>query len=151
MQPSSKHFKVVLPGQASFENTNTISSPGWQIDLPSDVDWKVFLGVGQLYAPTHSNTVSLESFTFRPNTKNYVTFEAEKYEFLKKRGWFNSKQYCEDDIEFIDTVLCKKRCMLKKLKVYKKQKLRMVFKFSIKFNCCKTLNETFLIDSVFKD
>ena len=97
-------------------HTNKVFS-GWTIELPSDVDWRVFLAPGQLYAPTHSDTVSLESFTLQQNTKNYMTFEAEKYEFLKKRGWFDSKKYCKDDIEFKDTVACEKKCMLKNLKV----------------------------------
>ena len=99
-----------------LQHTKKVFS-GWTIELPSDVDWRVFLAPGQLYAPTHSDTVSLESFTLQQNTKNYMTFEAEKYEFLKKRGWFDSKKYCKDDIEFTDTVACEKKCMLNNLKV----------------------------------
>lgn len=73
--------------------------------------------MGGLAAPTHSDTVSLQSFSLQPDTKTYITFLPEKFEFLKTRGYFGRTQYCQDDIDFTDTVKCKKRCMLKNLKV----------------------------------
>ena len=81
--------------------------------------WNVFLAVAPMSAPTHSATISLESVTLQPNTNTFITFEPEKYEFLKYRGYFSNKQYCQDDIEFTDTVACKKRCLLRNLKVEK--------------------------------
>ena len=88
-------------------------SLGWTIELSREVNWNVFLGIGSMFTPTHSSTISPESITLLPNTKTYLSFVAEKYEFLKTRGYFSSKQYCEDDIEFTDTVACQKKCMLR--------------------------------------
>ena len=79
--------------------------------------WTVFLAVAPLFHPTHSSTISLESVTLQPNTNTFVTFEPQKYQFLKHRGYFSRKQYCQDDIQFSDTVACEKRCMLRNLKV----------------------------------
>ena len=79
--------------------------------------WNVFLAAAPLFAPTHSSTISLESVTLQPNTNTFISFVPEKYEFLKYRGYFSSKQYCQDDIDFTDTVACEKRCMLRNLKV----------------------------------
>ena len=85
--------------------------------MSSEVSWNVYLSVPPLFAPTHSSTISLQSVNLQPNTETFVTFESEKYEFLKYRGYFSKKQYCQDDIEFTDTVACKKRCMLRNIKV----------------------------------
>ena len=118
-----------------------ITAPGWTIELSSEVSWNVFLAVPPLFAPTHSSTISLESVTLQPNTNTFISFEPQKYEFLKYRGYFNSKQYCQDDIEFTDTVACVKRCMLRNIKVEVKND------FSLNYNiCCRsTVNQETLM------
>ena len=90
---------------------------GWKIELTNEVAWNVFLAVAPLFSPTHSSTISLESVSLQPNTNTFISFTPEKYEFLKYRGYFSNKQYCQDDIDFTDTVACEKRCLLRNLKV----------------------------------
>ena len=99
--------------------------------------WTVFLSAASLFAPTHSSTISLESVTLQPHTNTFISFKPEKYEFLKYRGYFSSKQYCQDDIEFSDTVACEKRCLLRNLKV------EMECKSTSVFNICRrsTVNQ----------
>ena len=95
---------------------------GWSVDLISDIDgytidWFAYMGPPKLEYPTHSPSLKQEQFLLQANTETFMTFSIEKETFQKKRGLFQSKIYCEDDIQNYEAVKCYKRCFIKTLQV----------------------------------
>ena len=95
---------------------------GWSIDLKSkfndnDIEWQVLIGPPNLESPTYSPTIKHDFFTLQPDTETFITFALEHETRLPKRGLFQPKQYCSEDISMEDSVACYKKCYLKRLKV----------------------------------
>ena len=75
------------------------------------------MGPPKLEYPTHSPSLKLEQFLLQANTETFMTFSIEKETFQKKRGLFQSKIYCEDDIQNYEAVNCYKKCFIETLEV----------------------------------
>ena len=98
-------------------------SLGWSIDLQSqlngeDIEWQVFIGPPNLEYPTYSSTIKHDYLTLQPFTETFVTFALEHETLLKKRGLFQFKKYCSEDIILEESVTCYKRCYLEKINVH---------------------------------
>jgi len=75
------------------------------------------MGPPKLEYPTHSPSLKQEQFLLQANTETFMTFSIEKETFQKKRGLFQSKIYCEDDIQNYEAVNCYKKCFIRSLQV----------------------------------
>ena len=75
------------------------------------------MGPPKLEYPTHSPSLKLEQFLLQANTETFMTFSIEKETFQKKRGLFQSKIYCEDNIQNYEAVNCYKKCFIRSLQV----------------------------------
>ena len=94
------------------------------------------MGPPKLEYPTHSPSLKQEQFLLQANTETFMTFSIEKETFQKKRGLFQSKIYCEDDIQSYEAVKCYKNCFIKTLQVliqnfnfltYKKKEIKNLY------------------------
>ena len=83
----------------------------------NDIEWQVFIGPPNIEYPTYSPTIKHDFFTLQPNTETFITFALEHETVLPKRGLFQPKQYCSEDISMEESVSCYKKCFLDRLKI----------------------------------
>ena len=83
----------------------------------NSIEWQVFIGPPNLESPTYSPTIKHDFFTLQPDTETFITFALEHETVLPRRGLFQSKQYCSEDISMEDSIVCYKKCYVERLKV----------------------------------
>ena len=95
---------------------------GWIIDLQSSykdyqIIWDVYFGPPGIPFPTLIPKSRHNPGMLKPYTHTYISFSMIKKISLSKRGHFQSKVYCGEDISEFELVSCHKKCFLKKLNV----------------------------------
>ena len=91
---------------------------GWILDLKSSykdhlITWDVYFGPPGIPFPTLIPKSKHKTAMLKPNTHSAFSFSMIKKKGLPKRGIFQSKVYCEDEVSELDLVSCHKKCFLK--------------------------------------
>ena len=90
---------------------------GWIIKLSPETEWLLYLGSPGYSFPSYSPNINMNEFTLKKKTSSYISFKPEKYVRLARRGYFDTKEHCTENIELSDTITCFKKCFLAKLEV----------------------------------
>ena len=85
--------------------------------MSSEADWLLLVGSPGYTYPTYSTQFILNEFTLRKNTSTFISFEAEGYSSLAKKGYFDKQNHCTEGIEYSDSINCWKNCFLESIKV----------------------------------
>ena len=85
--------------------------------MSPETDWLLYLGSPGYSFPAYSDNINMKEFTLKKNTSSYISFKPEKYVRLARRGYFDNKDYCTENIKLSDTITCFKKCFLAKLEV----------------------------------
>ena len=79
--------------------------------------WDVYFGPPGIPFPTLIPKSKHNTVMLKPNTHTFISFSLIKRKGLSKRGFFQSKIYCEEEISDFDMVSCHKKCFLRMLNV----------------------------------
>ena len=135
MRPQLRRSMLVGNWNLGKHNKRQITSiVGWIIDLKSSykgyqILWDVYFGPPGIPFPTLIPKSIHNTGLLKPDTHTFISFSMIKKNGLSRRGNFQSKVYCREDISEFDLVTCHKRCFLKMLDVG----------FNVFFFCCTTL------------
>ena len=95
---------------------------GWILDLKSSykdhpIIWDVYFGPHGIPFPNLIPKSKHKTGMLKPNTHTTFSFSMIKKKGLPKRGFFQSKLYCEEEVSDVDLVSCHKKCFLSTLNV----------------------------------
>lgn len=79
------------------------------------MEWNVYLSPPKISYPTFTpqSKKLFSFFTLQKSSQTVMTFFANKYINIKKRGPFDSKEYCKDkNHTFNDYIDCEKKCFI---------------------------------------
>ena len=87
---------------------------GWTFFLSPKVEWNVYFGIPGVSYPTFTPVSRniLSFFTLQQNSQTYITFLANKFINLRRRGPLDSKNYCQERGDNADYIDCEKKCFL---------------------------------------
>ena len=85
--------------------------------MSSDSDWLLYLGAPGSSFPSYSPTLPSNLLTIKQNMSTFVTYKAENYVALPRRGYFDPVEHCKEDITVPDTIACYKKCFAEKQQV----------------------------------
>ena len=85
--------------------------------MSSDTDWLLYLGAPGYSFPSYSPTLPSNLLTIKENKSTFISFKAEQYVTLPRRGYFDPIEHCKEGISVPDTIACSKKCFVEKQKV----------------------------------